>query len=45
MSKHKSDNILVHGAIRCKNCEAVWNRDVNIEKDIKNINKIIIIFH
>lgn len=42
---YKSGNILVHGLISCKNCNNVWNRDVNgatnIFKIAKNaINKI-----
>jgi hypothetical protein len=36
---YKSGNILVHGAIRCKNCEAVWNRDVNGATNICRIAK------
>lgn len=36
---YKSGNILVHGAIRCKNCEAVWNRDVNGATNIYRIAK------
>ena len=26
---YKSCNILVHGLIKCKTCNGVWNRDVN----------------
>jgi transposase len=36
---YKSGNILVHGALRCKNCEAVWNRDVNSATNIYRIAK------
>ena len=36
---YKSCNILVHGALRCKNCEAVWNRDVNGATNICRIAK------
>jgi len=36
---YKSNNILVHGAIRCKNCKAVWNRDVNGATNICRIAK------
>ena len=36
---YKSGNILVHGVIRCKNCEAVWNRDVNGATNIYRIAK------
>ncbi len=36
---YKSSNILVHGALRCKNCEAVWNRDVNSGTNIYRIAK------
>jgi transposase len=36
---YKSGNILVHGALRCKNCEAVWNRDVNGATNICRIAK------
>jgi hypothetical protein len=36
---YKSGNILVHGALRCKNCEAVWNRDVNGATNIHRIAK------
>jgi transposase len=36
---YKSSNILVHGALRCKNCEAVWNRDVNSATNIYRIAK------
>jgi transposase len=39
---YKSGNILVHGALRCKNCEAVWNRDVNSATNIYRIAKNII---
>ena len=34
---YKSGNILVHGALCCKNCEAVWNRDVNSATNIYRI--------
>ena len=36
---YKSGNILVHGALRFKNCEAVWNRDVNGVTNICRIAK------
>ena len=36
---YKSSNILVHGALCCKNCEAVWNRDVNSATNIYRIAK------
>jgi hypothetical protein len=36
---YKSSNILVHGALRCKNCKAVWNRDVNSATNIYRIAK------
>ena len=36
---YKSGNILVHGALCCKNCEAVWNRDVNGATNICRIAK------
>jgi len=36
---YKSGNVLVHGALRCKNCEAVWNRDVNGATNICRIAK------
>jgi len=36
---YKSGNILVHGATRCKNCNAVWNRDVNGATNIYRIAK------
>jgi hypothetical protein len=36
---YKSGNILVHGAICCKNCKAVWNRDVNGATNICRIAK------
>jgi hypothetical protein len=26
---YRTGNILVHGVTRCKNCQTVWNRDVN----------------
>ena len=39
---YKSGNILVHGALRCKNCEAVWNRDVNGATNICRIAKNVI---
>jgi hypothetical protein len=34
---YKSGNILVHGALCCKNCKAVWNRDVNSATNIYRI--------
>lgn len=40
---YKSGNILVHGATRCKNCNAVWNRDVNGATNIYRIAKNAII--
>jgi hypothetical protein len=36
---YRSGNILVHGATRCKNCNAVWNRDVNGATNIFRISK------
>ncbi len=36
---YKSGNILVHGALRCKNCDAIWNRDVNSATNIYRIAK------
>jgi hypothetical protein len=36
---YKSGNILVHGATRCKKCNAVWNRDVNGATNIYRIAK------
>ena len=36
---YKSGNILVHGALRCKNCAVVWNRDVNGATNICRIAK------
>lgn len=36
---YRSGNILVHGAVRCKNCSAVWNRDVNSSTNIYRIAK------
>jgi hypothetical protein len=36
---YKSGNILVHGATCCKNCKAVWNRDVNGSTNIYRIAK------
>jgi len=36
---YKSGNILVHGVICCKNCEVVWNRDVNGANNIYRIVK------
>ena len=39
---YKSGNILVHGALRCKNCEAVWNRNVNGATNICRIAKNVI---
>lgn len=36
---YKSGNILVHGALCCQNCEAVWNRDVNSATNIYRIAK------
>ena len=35
----KEGNALVHGAVRCKNCKAVWNRDVNAATNIYRIVK------
>ncbi len=39
---YKSGDILVHGATRCKNCNAVWNRDVNGATNIYKISKNMI---
>jgi len=39
---YKSGNILVHGATRCQNCNAVWNRDVNGATNIYRIAKTAI---
>ena len=36
---YKSGNILVHGALRCKNCAVIWNRDVNGATNICRIAK------
>ncbi len=36
---YKSGNILIHGALSCKNCGAVWNRDVNSATNIYRIAK------
>lgn len=36
---YKSGNILIHGALSCKNCSAVWNRDVNSATNIYRIAK------
>lgn len=36
---YRSGNILVHGAISCQNCKAVWNRDVNGATNIYRIAK------
>jgi len=30
---------LVHGALHCKNCQVVWNRDVNSVNNICRIAK------
>ena len=35
----RKDVILVHGVVRCKNCQAVWNRDVNAATNIYRIAK------
>ena len=39
---YKKTNILVHGALICKKCNAVWNRDVNGATNIFRIVKNII---
>jgi len=39
---YKKGNILVHGALICKKCNAVWNRDVNGATNIFRIVKNII---
>ena len=39
----RNGKILVHGALRCKNCDAVWNRDVNSATNIFRIAKHAII--
>jgi hypothetical protein len=39
---YKKANILVHGALICKKCNAVWNRDVNGATNIFRIVKNII---
>jgi len=39
---YKKGNILVHGALVCKKCNAVWNRDVNGATNIFRIVKNII---
>ena len=39
---HYKDIILVHGALRCKICNAVWNRDVNGATNIWKIAKAAI---
>ena len=36
---YKSDNILVHGLIKCQTCLGVWNRDVNGATNIYRITK------
>lgn len=36
---YRSGEYLVHGVIRCKNCQAVWNRDVNGATNIYRIAK------
>jgi len=36
---YRSGTILVHGALRCKNCDAIWNRDVNSATNIYRIAK------
>ena len=38
----KEGMFLVHGAVSCKNCEAVWNRDVNAATNIFRIEKCAI---
>jgi hypothetical protein len=39
---YKSNNILVHGLIKCKTCLCVWNRDVNGATNICRIAKNVI---
>ena len=39
---YKKGNIIVHGALICKKCNAVWNRDVNGATNIFRIVKNII---
>lgn len=39
---YKKCNIIVHGALICKKCNAVWNRDVNGTTNIFRIVKNII---
>jgi hypothetical protein len=36
---YKSGNILVHGLLKCKSCNNVWNRDVNSATNIYRIAK------
>ena len=36
---YKSGNILVHGLLKCKTCNNVWNRDVNSATNIYRITK------
>jgi len=36
---YKSGNILVHGLLKCKTCNNVWNRDVNSAINIYRITK------
>lgn len=36
---YRSENILVHCTVRCKNCTVVWNRDVNSSTNIYMIAK------
>jgi len=36
---YRSDNILVHGLLKCKTCFGVWNRDVNGATNIYRIAK------
>ena len=36
---YKSGNILVHGLLKCKTCNNVWNRDVNGATNIYRISK------
>ena len=36
---YKSGNVLVHGLLKCKTCNNVWNRDVNSATNIYRIAK------
>ena len=39
---YRQGSYLVHGVISCKNCKAVWNRDVNGATNICRIAKLAI---